>query len=72
MRVGDLVKYTRDNPASYAEFEMGLKTNDLGLVLDSLGNGTTVFIRWIRTDQEVWMGENHLEVVSGRQETESD
>ena len=72
MKVGDLVKYTRDNPASYAEFETGLKTNDLGLVLDSLSNGTTVYVHWIRTDQEVWMGKKNLEVVSGRQKTESD
>ena len=71
MKIGDLVKYTRDNPTSYAEFEVGLKTNDLGLVLDSLGNGTTVFVRWIRTDREVWIGKKHLKVVNGRQETES-
>ena len=30
MKVGDLVQYIRDNPASYAEFQTGLKTNDLG------------------------------------------
>ena len=72
MKVGDLVQYIRDNPASYAEFQTGLKTNDLGLVLDSLSNGTTVHVHWIRTDQEVWMGKKNLEVVSGRQKTESD
>ena len=71
MKVGDLVKYTRDNPASYAEFQTGLKTGDLGLVVDSLHNGTIVFIHWIRTSQEVWMGKKNLEVISGRQETES-
>ena len=71
MKVGDLVKYTRDNPASYAEFQTGLKTGDLGLVVDSLHNGTTVFIHWIRTSQEVWMGKKNLEIVNGRQETKS-
>ena len=72
MKVGDLVQYIRDSPGSYAEFQTGLKTNDLGLILDSLSNGTTVYVHWIRTDQEVWMGKKNLEVVSGRQKTESD
>jgi len=71
MKIGDLVRYTRDDPASYAEFQTGLKVNDLGLITDSLRNGTTLYVHWLRTNQEVWMGRTHLEVVNGRQETES-
>ena len=72
MKVGDLVRYTRDSPASFAEFQTGLKTNDLGLIVDSLRNGATLYVHWLRTDQEVWMGKKHLEIVNERQETKSD
>ena len=72
MKVGDLVQYIRFNHPHRLKPQNGLKTNDLGLVLDSLSNGTTVYVHWIRTDQEVWMGKKNLEVVSGRQKTESD
>ena len=71
MKVGDLVRYTRDMPTSFAEFQHRLRNNDLGLVIDTIPNKTTVKVRWIKDGNEFWMGKNHLEVVSGRQETES-
>ena len=72
MKVGDLVQYIRDWPTSFAEFQIGLKTDDLGLIVDILRNGTTVKVWWIRTGQQTWMGKKHLEVLDGRQKTESD
>ena len=36
MNVGDLVRYTRDMPTSFAEFQHRLKNNDLGLVIDTI------------------------------------
>ena len=71
MKVGDLVRYTRDSPTSFAEFQRKLKKNDLGLVVSALSNKTTVKVRWLKDEQEFWMGKIHLEVVNGRQETES-
>ena len=71
MKVGDLVEYTRDIPTSFAEFQRKLKKNDIGLITDELANGTTVRVKWFKNDNEFWMGKNHLEVVSGRKETES-
>ena len=71
MRVGDLVQYTRDWPTSYAEFELGLKAKDIGLIIDTLRNGRTVKVWWIRADQKTWMGKQHLEVLNGRQKTKS-
>ena len=71
MNVGDLVRYTRDMPTSFAEFQHRLKNNDLGLVVDTMPNRTTVKVRWLKDEQEFWMGKIHLEVVNGRQETES-
>ena len=71
MKVGDLVQYIRDMPTSFAEFQRGLRNNDLGLVIDTMPNRTTVKVRWLKDGDEFWMGKNHLEVVSGRQETES-
>ena len=72
MKVGDLVRYDRDQPTSYAEFQLKLKVNDFGLIVDTLRNGTTVKVHWIKTDQQTWIGKKHLEVVSERQEAESD
>ena len=72
MKVGDLVRYNRDNPTSYAEFQMKLKINDFGFIIDTLRNGTTVKVHWFRTDQQTWMGKKHLEVLNGKQETKSD
>ena len=71
MKVGDLVQYIRDMPTSFAEFQHRLKNNDLGLVVDTIPNKTTVKVRWLKDEQEFWMGKIHLEVVNGRQETES-
>ena len=71
MKVGDLVQYIRDMPHSYAEFQTGVRCNDIGLVTDALENGTTVRVRWFKDNNEFWMGKKHLEVISGRQETES-
>ena len=71
MKVGDLVQYIRDIPASCAEVQTGVRSNDIGLVTDALENGTTVRVKWLKSNDEFWMGKNHLEVISGRQETES-
>ena len=71
MKVGDLVQYIRYMPHSYAEFQTGGRCNDIGLVTDALENGTTVRVRWFKDNNEFWMGKKHLEVISGRQETES-
>ena len=71
MKVGDLVQYTRDLPTSFAEFQNGVRQNDIGLIVDTLRNGTTVKVRWLKNNDEFWMGKKHLEVVNGRQETES-
>ena len=71
MKIGDLVQYIRDTPHSYAEFQTGVRCNDIGLVTDALENGTTVRVRWFKDNNEFWMGKKHLEVISGRQETES-
>lgn len=71
MKVGDLVQYTRNWPTAFAEFHLGLRAKDFGLIVDTLRNGTTVKVWWLRTDQETWMGKTHLEVMNGRQETKS-
>ena len=71
MKVGDLVQYIRDMPTSFSEFQRGLRNNDLGLVIDTMPNKTTVKVRWLKDGDEFWMGKNHLEVVSGKQKTES-
>ena len=71
MKVGDLVQYIRDMPTSFVEFQNGVRQNDIGLVTDALENGTTVRVKWLKNDDEYWMGKNHLEVISGRQKTES-
>ena len=71
MKVGDLVQYIRDMPTSFAEFQNGVRQNDIGLIVDTLRNGTTVKVRWLKNNDEFWMGKKHLEVISGRQETES-
>ena len=71
MKVGDLVQYIRDMPTSFVEFQNGVRQNDIGLVTDALENGTTVRVKWLKSDGEYWMGKNHLEVISGRQETKS-
>lgn len=71
MKVGDLVQYIRDMPTSFVEFSNGLKCNDIGIIIDELRNGTTVKVKWFKNDQEFWMGRGHLEVINGRQETES-
>tara|TARA_R100001086_G_scaffold124573_1_gene64323 strand:- start:309 stop:527 length:219 start_codon:yes stop_codon:yes gene_type:complete len=71
MRVGDLVQYTRDMPTSFTEFENGVRRNDIGLVTDVLANGTTVRVKWLKNNDEYWMGKKHLEVISGRQETKN-
>ena len=69
MKVGDLVQYIRDMPSSFVEFQNGVRQNDIGLVTDALENGTTVRVRWLKNNDEYWMGKNHLEVISGRQKT---
>ena len=71
MKVGDLVQYIRDMPTSFVEFQNGVRQNDIGLIVDTLRNGTTVKVRWLKNNDEFWMGKKHLEVISGRQETES-
>ena len=71
MKVGDLVQYIRDMPTSFVEFQNGVRQNDIGLVTDALENGTTVRVKWLKNNDEYWMGKNHLEVISGRQKTES-
>ena len=69
MKIGDLVQYIRDMPTSFVEFQNGVRQNDIGLITDALQNGTTVRVRWFKNNNEFWMGKNHLEVISGRQET---
>ena len=71
MKVGDLVQYIRDMPTSFVEYSNGLKCNDIGIIIDELRNGTTVKVKWFKNDQEFWMGRSHLEVINGRQKTES-
>ena len=71
MKVGDLVQYIRDMPTSFVEFQNGVRQNDIGLIIDALANGTTVRVKWLKNNDEFWMGKNHLEVISGRQETKS-
>jgi len=71
MKVGDLVQYIRDMPHSYAEFQTGVRQNDIGLITDALENGTTVRVKWLKNNDEHWMGKNHLEVINGRKETKS-
>ena len=71
MKVGDLVQYIRDMPESFVEFQNGVRENDIGLIVDALRNGTTVKVKWLKNNDEFWMGKNHLEVISGRQETKS-
>ena len=72
MKVGDLVQYIRDMPTSFVEFQNGVRQNDIGLITDALSNGTTVKVKWLKSNNEFWMGKNHLEVISGRQETKND
>tara|TARA_R100001129_G_scaffold105490_1_gene72060 strand:+ start:1679 stop:1897 length:219 start_codon:yes stop_codon:yes gene_type:complete len=71
MKVGDLVQYIRDMPTSFAEFQNGVRCNDIGLITDALENGTTVRVKWLKNNDEFWMGKKHLEVISGKQKTES-
>ena len=71
MKVGDLVQYIRDMPTSFVEFQNGVRQNDIGLITDILRNGTTVKVKWFKSDNEFWMGKTHLEVISGRQETKN-
>ncbi len=71
MKVGDLVQYIRDMPESFVEFQNGVRQNDIGLIIDRLANGTTVRVKWLKNNDEFWMGKNHLEVISGRQETKN-
>ena len=71
MKVGDLVQYIRDMPTSFVEFQNNVRQNDIGLIIDVLRNGTTVKVKWLKNNDEFWMGKKHLEVLSGRQETES-
>jgi len=71
MKVGDLVQYIRDMPTSFVEFQNGVRQNDIGLVTDALENGTTVRVKWLKNNDEYWMGKNHLEVINGRQKAES-
>jgi len=71
MKVGDLVQYIRDMPSSFVEFQNGVRQNDIGLITDALENGTTVRIKWLKSNDEFWMGKHHLEVISGRKETKS-
>ena len=71
MKVGDLVQYIRDMPTSFVEFQNGVRQNDIGLIVDTLRNGTTVKVRWLKNNDEFWMGKKHLEVVNGKQKTES-
>ena len=71
MKVGDLVQYIRDMPSSFVEFQNGVRQNDIGLIIDALHNGTTVRVKWLKNNDEYWMGKKHLEVVNGRQKTEN-
>ena len=71
MKVGDLVQYIRDLPTSYVEFHKRVRQSDIGLITDALENGTTVRVKWLKNNDEFWMGKKHLEVISGRQKTES-
>ena len=71
MKVGDLVQYIRDMPHSFVEFQTGIRCDDIGLITDTLQNGTTVRVKWLKSNDEFWMGKNHLEVISGRQETKN-
>ena len=64
MKVGALVRYNRDQPTSYAEFQSGVRCNDIGLVTDMLSNGTTVKVKWFKNNNEFWMGKNHLQVIN--------
>ena len=69
MKIGDLVQYVRDMPTSFAEFQNGVRENDIGLIVDTLRNETTVKVKWLKNNDEFWMGKKHLEVISGRQKT---
>ena len=69
MKVGDLVQYIRDAPTSFVEFQNGVRENDIGLIVDTLRNETTVKVKWLKNNDEFWMGKKHLEVISGRQKT---
>ena len=71
MKVGDLVQYIRDMPTSFVEFQNGVRQNDIGLIVDTLRNGTTVKVRWLKNNDEFWIGNKQLEVVNGRQKTEN-
>ena len=71
MKVGDLVQYIRDMPSSFVEFQNGVRQDDIGLIVDTLRNGTTVRVKWLKNNDEFWMGKKHLEVISGKQKTES-
>ena len=64
MKVGDLVQYVRDMPSSFAEFQNGVRYNDIGLITDALENGTTVRVKWLKNDDEFWMGKNHLQIIN--------
>ena len=66
MKIGDLVQYVKDAPTSFAEFQ-----NDIGLIVDVLRNGTTVKVKWLKNNDEFWMGKKHLEVINGKQKTKS-
>ncbi len=71
MKIGDLVQYVRDMPTSFAEFQNGVRENDIGLIVDTLRNGTTVKVKWLKNNNEFWMGKKHLEVINERQKTKS-
>ena len=64
MKVGDLVQYIRDMPTSFAEFQNNVRCNDIGLITDALENGTTVRVKWLKNDDEFWMGKKHLQIIN--------
>jgi hypothetical protein len=71
MKVGDLVRYSDDAPATFHEFFRGLKQHDLGLIIAEAENKSTVKVKWVKHEQEFWMGKSRLEVVNEPQETKS-
>jgi len=72
MKVGDLVRYSDDAPATFHEFFNGLKKHDLGLIIaEAENNKSTIKVKWFKQDKEFWMGKSRLEVINEPQETKS-
>ena len=64
MKVGDLVQYIRDMPHSYAEFQIGIRCSDIGLVTGTLQDGKTVRVKWLKNNNESWLGPQNLKILT--------